>query len=67
MSAFCQVIIEVQQDGGSELIRIESKLLQLLILVQDVVLAQCAAHVQDAATVLPSVAAGVRVVAQVSL
>lgn len=67
MSAFCEVIVEVQQDRRSELIWVQSKLLKLLILIQDVVLAQCAAHVQYNAIIFPSVAASVRVVAQVSL
>lgn len=67
MSALCEVIIKVQKDCRSELIWVQSKLLKLLILIQDVVVAQCAAHVQDSAIIFPSVAAGVRVVAQVSL
>lgn len=67
MSALREVIIEVQQDRRGELVWVQSKLLQLLVLIRDVVLAECAAHVQDNAIVFPGVAAGVRVVAQVSL
>lgn len=67
MSALCEVIVEVQQDRRGELVWVQSKLLQLLVLIQDIVLAECAAHIQDYAIVFPGVAAGVRVVAQVSL
>lgn len=67
MSALSEVIIEVQQDSGGELVRVQSELLELLVLVQDVVLAKCAAHIQDNSVVFPGVAAGMSVVAQVTL
>lgn len=59
MSTLCEVVVEVQQNRRSELVWVQSKLLKLLILIQDVVFAQCAAHVQDNAIIFPSVAAGV--------
>lgn len=67
MSALSEVIIEVQQDSRGELVRVQSELLELLVLVQNIVLAECAAHIQDNSVVFPGVAAGMSVVAQVTL
>lgn len=67
MSALSEVIIEVQQDSRGKLVRVQSELLELLVLVKDVVVAECAAHIQDNSVVFPGVAAGMSVVAQVTL
>lgn len=67
MSALSEVIIEVQQDSRGKLVRVQSELLELLVLVQDIVLAECAGHIQDNSVVFPGVAAGMSVVAQVTL
>lgn len=67
MSALSEVIIKVQQDSRGKLVRVQSELLELLVLVQDIVLAECAGHIQDNSVVFPGVAAGMSVVAQVTL
>ena len=66
-SALSEVVVEVQQDGGREQVSVQSQLFELEVVVPDVVLAERAAHVQRRPVVFPGVAAGVRVVAQVTL
>lgn len=66
-SSFGEVVVEVELDGGGELVRVQPQLLELAVVVGDVVLVQSLAHVQHGAVVFPGVAVGVGVVAQVTL
>lgn len=66
-SSFREVIVEVEQDGGGEQVWVQSELLELAVVVEDVVLAERPAHVQNGSVMFPGVAAGVTVVAQVTL
>lgn len=57
----------MEEDGRCEHVSVQPQLLQLGVIVRDVVLAERLAHVQAGSSVFPRVAAGMRVVAQVSL
>lgn len=57
----------MEEDGGGEEVSVQSQLLELEIVVGDVVLAERPAHVQAGSSMFPGVAAGVGVVAQVTL
>lgn len=57
----------MEEDGGGEEVSVEPQLLELVVVVGDVVLAERPAHVQARSAVFPGVAAGVGVVAQVTL
>ena len=57
----------MEEDGGGEQVPVQSQLLELVVVVGDVVLAERPAHVQSRSAMFPGVAAGVRVVEQVTL
>ena len=62
-SSLCEVITEVEEDGGDEEVSVQSQLLELVVFIRDVVFTERPAHVQTSSFMFPDVAAGVRVVA----
>lgn len=66
-SSLGEVIVEVEQDSGGEQVWVQSEVLGLAVIVEDIVLAERPAHVQTGSVMFPGIAAGVTVVAQVTL